>query len=110
MTEPAPVQPPSLTANARVLIGVMGPRRRLQLILALTLTFLGTIAELVTIGAVLPLLPLAATPAYTARFQLFTSLLATFGPGPGGNMIIPAALVLIGAAIISAVLRLMLVY
>lgn len=87
------------------MFGVMSRRRRVQLALTIALTFLGAIAELVTIGAVLPLLALVADPAYFERYPIVGTTLASLGVAPGTNLIGLAALFLIAAAIFSAVVR-----
>ncbi|MGE5721304.1 MAG: ABC transporter ATP-binding protein, partial [Sphingomonadales bacterium] len=108
MTEQAPDDRLSLAANMRVLLGVMGRRRRLQLAVTFVLMVLGAVAELVTIGAVLPLLAIAADPDWASRIPALRGFLEAVGIGRGANMIVAAALLLIGAAVAAAVLRLML--
>lgn len=84
---------------------VMTPPRRLQLVLTATLTMLGVIAELVTIGAVLPLLTLIANPDYFEQFAPAQKVLAFLGVDPRADLIVPAALALIVGAILSASVR-----
>lgn len=90
------------------IFGVMSRRRRIQLALTVILTLCGAIAELVTIGAVLPLLALVAKPDYFAQAGLIRDVLDTLGFEPGTNLIVPAALFLIVAALVSAAVRLLL--
>jgi ABC-type multidrug transport system fused ATPase/permease subunit len=83
----------------------MTRRRRLQLAATLALMLMGAIAELVTIGAVLPLLALAADPAYFSQSPTAQAVLASVGLGPRDNLIIPAAALLTVAAILAAATR-----
>ena len=55
MTDVSPV-PRRFLARVDRLLEAASPRRRVQLVATLALTLAGAIAELVTIGAVLPLL------------------------------------------------------
>src|SRR4051812_47757692 len=54
---------------------IMGVRRRLQLMSTIVFMMLGAIAELVTVGAVLPLLALAADPEYLENVPAAQSIL-----------------------------------
>jgi ATP-binding cassette subfamily B protein len=113
MSDVDPVEPaaPAFWPNIRMLFSIMGRRRRLQFVAALVLTFLGSIAELVTIGAVLPLLAVAAGGAsYAAKIPGLNGLLGLFGGAEGGSSITPAAILLVIAAIGAAALRLTLTW
>ncbi|HJQ16822.1 MAG TPA: ABC transporter ATP-binding protein [Allosphingosinicella sp.] len=101
---------PTLLRNLRALSTVMGPRRRLQLVVTFVLMFMGAFAELVTIGAVLPFLAFAAGGDYAARMPALKSAFDSVGLASSGNAVIPVALVLVAAAIVSAVLRLALTW
>jgi ATP-binding cassette, subfamily B, bacterial PglK len=97
-------------ANMFALVGLMRPRRRLQLAITLGLTFVGAVAELVTIGAVLPMLAVVADTEQAVTVPLVEDALRLFGRSPGENLIIPAALFLISAAFMSAAVRLLLTW
>jgi ABC-type multidrug transport system fused ATPase/permease subunit len=101
---------PSPLRNLRALLALAGPRRRLQLFVTLILTALGAFAELVTIGAVLPLLALAANPGAVDKVPVLRGVLDAVGIGAGGNLMVPAATILIAAAIVSTALRLLLTW
>jgi ABC-type multidrug transport system fused ATPase/permease subunit len=89
----------------RAVYKIMQPRRRMQLLGTMVLMLLGAVAELVTIGAVLPLLALAADPNYFSRVPAAKAALDFIGAKPGDNLIIPAATLLVVASIASAALR-----
>ncbi len=84
----------------------MGPASRRRLGSALVLMLAGALAELVTIGAVLPFLALIADPARAADLPGFALFLALAGERAGAELILPATLLFIGAAIVAAGLRL----
>ncbi len=105
-----PSAAPSVLRNARAIFAVMGRRRRLQLYVTLGLMLLGAVAELMTIGAVLPLLALAADPAYGSDLPIVQAVLKALGVRPGTNLIVPAAILLIAAALSSATIRLTLTW
>ena len=107
---PGPAKPPSPVRNLRVLLSVAPPRRRVQLYLTLVLMVFGAIAELMTIGAVLPLLALAANPSALNQVPMLQAFLAAIGVSEGSNLMVPAAATLIVAAILSTLLRLMLTW
>ncbi len=100
---------PSFFRNAKSVFGVMSSRRRFQLSATIALTILSTISELVTIGAVLPLLALAVDNNYLANAPFVQSVLRFFGAEPGVNLLGFFAILLVIAAALSGVTRLMLV-
>ncbi len=103
-------RPPAF-AGLRTVWSVAGPRRRLQLVVTLFLTLLGAVAELVTIGAVLPLLAIASASAGTSvDLPVIGPFLAGLNITLGADGMIAAAAFLAGAAIASTVLRLLLTW
>src|SRR3712207_2726462 len=100
MAEGRTTERPGMVAALRALLSVVGPRRRLQLYVTLVLTLLGAVAELVTIGAVLPLLALASTEGGAAQAPVIGPALKSISIGGEGGMISAAAL-LITAAIVA---------
>ena len=80
----------SLPANLRRLFGHISPRRKRQLYLVLGLMLLGALAELVTLGTLLPFLALLADPDRAASYPTLQNAFAPLGwtdaganPGPG---------------------------
>jgi ABC-type multidrug transport system fused ATPase/permease subunit len=85
-------------------------RRRAQLLLMMALTVASAVAELVTIGAVLPVLAIAASPANAVRIKVLGPLLVQLSALTGGSLILAAALLLGGAAIVATFIRLTLAW
>ncbi|HEU0097996.1 MAG TPA: ABC transporter ATP-binding protein [Allosphingosinicella sp.] len=81
---------------------LLSPARRRQFALTLGLMLLGAAAEMVTIGAALPFLALVADP----HGALIPPRLLGFLHAAGGSPVVGAALLLIAAALGSAVVRL----
>jgi ATP-binding cassette subfamily B protein len=82
----------------------LNARRRRQFALLLLLMLLGALAELLTIGAVLPFLALIAAPADPSH----APLLSRWVSGLGGDPILAVTLLLVLATIAGAVVRTML--
>src|SRR4051794_6108807 len=92
------------------LITIVSRPRRAQLALTMILTVVSAIAELVTIGAVLPVLAIAASPSNAAKIKLLSPFLTRISALTGGSMILASALLLIVAAIGATVIRLLLTW
>ena len=101
----AETEAPPFREGAAAIYRVMGRRRRWQLAGTLALMMVGAVAELVQIGAVLPLLALAADPDYFARIPAAQRVFEFLGIVPGTNLMVPAATLLVIAAIASTLLR-----
>lgn len=82
-------------------------RRRRQLRLVIAVMLLSALAEMVTIGAVLPFLALLADSARAAELPGYRLFLATVGGG--GDLMARATALLIAAVVISAAVRLLVV-
>jgi ABC-type multidrug transport system fused ATPase/permease subunit len=65
----------------------------------------GAVAELVTVGAVIPLLALAADPNYFAGFPAANRIISSFGLEEPNDLIVAAAGFLVIAAIASTIVR-----
>ena len=102
--------PPGMAAQMREILDAAIPFRRAQLLVTFTLTMVGAFAELLTLGAVLPVLAIAARPAVMPTIPLLGPLLvrmtATLAIGP----VVAAALLLVAAAIGSTLIRLALLW
>jgi ATP-binding cassette subfamily B protein len=94
---------------ARRIFAVAGPRRKAQLATALLLTIAGALAELVTVGAVLPLLAIASNSGAANRIPFVYSALARIASGLGVSMLQAAAIALAVAAIVATVIKLILI-
>jgi ATP-binding cassette, subfamily B, bacterial PglK len=105
-----PPNPLSLTATLVALLGTMGARRRRHLALATAALAVGAVAELMTIGAVLPFLALVADPARAAQLPGFSLFLTLTGAGPGDDLITRAAALLIVATLAAAAARILILW
>ena len=92
--------------SLRRIIATASAPRRFQLVLTLILTAAGTVAELVTIGAVLPLLAFAAAPDTVRSLPVIGQGLIALGAALNVSPIIAAALSLIIAALFATAIRL----
>ena len=97
------LKPPKVVL--RQLLDAASARRRAQLALVLILTFVGAIAELVTIGAVIPMILVASEPTRTAAIPLLGGVLAWFSATLDVSQILSAALLLTIAALAATALR-----
>ena len=102
---PIPARTMSLTATLVALLRTMGGRRRRHLVFASLALAAGAVAELMTIGAVLPFLALVADPARAAELPGFSIFLALTGAGPGDDLVMRAAVLLIVATLAAAAMR-----
>ncbi|MGN6488195.1 MAG: ABC transporter ATP-binding protein [Devosia sp.] len=87
----------------------LSPRRRAQLLALLGLMLVGALAELVTIGAVLPFLALIADPGRTADIPLLGPLLGQLG-WQGEGLLVPMATVFAVVALGAGAVRLLLAW
>ena len=101
---------PSLWVMCRRFLAHLSIRRRWQLVGVLALTFAGGVAELATLGAVLPFLALLANPASALHYPLIAKAAATFGWRDGSDLLLPAALIFIAIALLSGGVRTLLIW
>ena len=91
-----------------ILLGIwshLAPRRRLQLGLLLALVLLSGVAELVSLGAVLPFLTVLSDPDLLWQ-RPFAQVLATrLGLTEASQLLMPASVVFAFAAVLSALIR-----
>jgi ABC-type multidrug transport system fused ATPase/permease subunit len=85
-------------------------RRRGQLIGLFGLSVIGAIAELGTIGAVLPFLALMADPTLATRYSLLRSAFVFLGWGPDESIFLPAAALFVVMAFAVGVVRIVLTW
>ena len=87
----------------------MPVRRRQRFYAVIAVMVLGTLAELMTIGAVLPFLALFASPEAAGRLPLFRDIATLLGAQRPDELLLAAAMVLIVAAVIAVAVRLWLI-
>ena len=83
--------------------------RRVQLALILVLMLAGALAELATIGAVLPFLALIADPDRAVDMPFVGTLLLRLG-WQGQNMLLPVTVIFVAVALSAGAVRLLLVW
>jgi ATP-binding cassette subfamily B protein len=100
----------TLGSSLRFLWRSMTLRRRRHFYVASGVMLLGTLAELMTIGAVLPFLAIVSNPGRTDRIPGFGRLAEAVGATGPFAMIVLAAILLIAAAVFAALIRLLLTW
>jgi len=88
----------------------LSPKRRLQLVLVLMLMLAGALAEVVTLGAVLPFLALLADPTLASAGPLAQQVLNGLGGLLGVSPLLAAAILFGGMAFVAAAVRLTLTW
>jgi ATP-binding cassette subfamily B protein len=89
---------------------LMPARRRRHLGLLVGMMLVGAFSELLTIGSVLPFLQLMIEPERLERFAAARSIMQLLEVERAADLVIPAALLVIGAAIFAAVTRIVLLW
>jgi ATP-binding cassette subfamily B protein len=92
------------------LLKLFSVRRKKQFLGVIMLTLAGAVAEMIGIGAVIPFLQLIATPDLIAGNPIVLEALRLTGGDEVSDLILPAAGALVLAAVISAALRMILVW
>ena len=100
----------SVFSSLKVLLGALPPRRRKQLILLLGLTLLASVAEVVSLGAVLPFLAVMADPKQALQKPMVHFVATTLGLDPDHDLRWRMTALFAGIAILAAVVRLTLTY
>jgi ABC-type multidrug transport system fused ATPase/permease subunit len=94
----------------RELYDILSPRRRHQLYLVAALTLAGALAELATIGAVLPFLSLLADPGRIDKVPALVAAFDAVGATTNHSRLIASAVAFILLALIAAAVRLQLAW
>lgn len=88
----------------------MSRRRRGHFFVVVGVMLLGTLAELATIGAVLPFLALVSDPQRAAEIPGFRQIIEVMGAFAPTNLVLLAAVLLIISAVLATVIRLLLTW
>jgi ABC-type multidrug transport system fused ATPase/permease subunit len=104
------VNPPRFFADLRAALAYASPQRRRQFGLVLVLMLLGALAELVSIGAILPFLTLVANPGKVMHLRLLGPLLEALGLTTSAELTMAAAALFAVAAVGAAAIRLLLTW
>ncbi|MDH3196353.1 MAG: hypothetical protein OEL78_08575, partial [Hyphomicrobiales bacterium] len=110
MMSEAPKSPGNVITGFRRLYGHFSARRRRQLFLVMALMLVGAIAELATLGAVLPFLALIAEPGRAAAYPVLQSLFGALGWSNPDNILIPATLLFAAIALGAGAIRVLLAW
>lgn len=99
---------PSLFASVRQLLTTMSHRRRRQFFLVLALMIAGASAEVITIGAVFPLLAVLTEPSRINDLPLLMQVLMFFGARQPSDILYYLVALFVLAVVVAAVIRLLL--
>jgi ATP-binding cassette subfamily B protein len=94
----------------RFLWGSMSHQRRWHFKFAMGVMLLGTVAELMTIGAVLPFLAIVSRSDQASRVPGISTLADLIGGAGQANLVLIAALLLIASAVLASLIRLLLTW
>lgn len=89
---------------------MLTPRQRRRILLLLALMLVGGVAELLTIGAVVPFLALLADAGAVTRFPVLGDLLSLLGANSRGDQLLALTLAFMAATLVAAALRLLLTW
>lgn len=95
----------SLFAGLKKLYRQLPARRHWQVLSLIAFMLVGALAELATLGAILPFLALMADPSAISRFPVVESGLSHVGLNTGANMMLYVTLLFCTAAWVAALLR-----
>ena len=94
----------------RAILRGMSRRRKRQLAVALLLMLTGGLAEMISIGAVLPFLAMLVDSSAAREVPAVQSILGLFGWQDEEDLLRPAVMLLIGAAVFAGATRLLLTW
>jgi len=100
----------SLLGNIKRLLDHLSSRRRWQLLGLLVFMLLGAVAELATLGAVLPFLAILTEPAQAFKYPLLQNLFTALGWADEKSILLPTTLLFAVMAILGAAVRMALVW
>jgi len=84
----------------------LGPRRRRQFVLLMGLVLLSAIAEVVSLGAVLPFLTVLAAPQMAFEHPLAANVVRSLGITSPEGLVLPLTIAFAAAALVSGAIRL----
>jgi ATP-binding cassette subfamily B protein len=83
----------------------MGRRRQRQFLLLICLMLVGTVAEVVSLGAVLPFLAILTVPERALRNHLIAHVAQALHVTTPAGLVLPLTLAFVSAAVLSAAIR-----
>ncbi len=99
---------PGLVALLARLWRNLGRSRRRQFFLLMGLVLLSAVAEVASLGAVLPFLTVLAAPDVAFNLPIVAGAAAYFGIDSPGELVLPLTIAFVAAAVLSAAIRLLL--
>jgi len=106
----APTTKKSARQLFREFLGHLQPRRRKQLVLLLFLMLTGSLAEIVTIGAVVPFITLMAQPERTAEYPVLQQMFSALGWQNPDSLVLPMTVAFVVIVTAATAIRLLLTY
>ncbi|MCH8479763.1 MAG: ABC transporter ATP-binding protein/permease [Wenzhouxiangella sp.] len=100
----------SLLAMLRAFYAHMPPRRRLHLAILMVLMLVGALAELLTLGAVVPFVALMAEPERAYDYPRLQQLFQALGWNDPESILLPMTALFVGLAIVASMIRLALLW
>lgn len=100
----------SITALLKRLWHHISPRRRGQFVMLLGLTVLSSLAEVVSLGAVLPFIGILTQPEKVFASPLLAGVVQALGITTGAELVLPLTIGFAVAALIAGALRLLLLW
>jgi ABC-type multidrug transport system fused ATPase/permease subunit len=88
----------------------LGTRRRRQFVLIVMLMFIAAMAEVVSLGAVLPFVGILAAPEIVWKHPMFIHFARAFGISGADGLVLPLTLVFVAAALIAGAIRVFLLW
>lgn len=110
MTDPSTQSPVKLGTLLAQLFQYISPRRRFQFGLMIILTLITSVAEVVSLGAVVPFIGILTEPERVFNLPILSGYIHWMGIGTPGELVFPLAVAFSVAAIIAAGLRLLLLW
>lgn len=105
-----PAKGPSILHLLGRLWGHMSPRRRRQFMAVTVLMLLSAVAEVVSLGAVLPFLGIITAPDLAMQSPLVAGIMEWMGLREASQLVLPLTLAFVGAAIVAGLLRIALLW
>ena len=100
----------TLFDNLRTLIASLPPRRRTQLVLLLGLMLVGALAEVLSLGAIVPFLAILADPVQALQRPLVAQVVATLGLRDAEDIRWQLTLLFASTAVAAGAVRFVLIY
>ena len=101
---------PSLLDNLRTLVVNLSTRRRTQLILLLGLMLVGAVAEVLSLGAIVPFLAILVDPMQALQRTLVAQVVATLGLSDAEAIRWQLTLLFASTAVAAGIVRFVLIY